>query len=177
MALMPGVPHRRKAPGTRADERPQRQRGGLVLAGDGDGRPLEKPPADADKRVHALWDSMMADPVARAILGGCASVALARYWALQGEWWGLYDEIEQIGKRAQGLAWSTAQRHRAERRRLRSELSKLTEDLRKLETDWGLSPVGRLRLGVLYQQARGPLAAEDVDGGDEGEEVPDPPPL
>ena len=178
MALMPGVPHRRKAPGTRADERPQRQRGDIVLLADGDVRPPAPPPADADERVHELWGAVVSDPVAMKIVSGCEPVALRRYWTMWGQWWQLADEIADLGRRAAQLTWKSALERRAERRRLRAEMAKLTEDLRRLETDWGLSPVGRLRLGVLIQQARGVSRGDDdVDGGDAGEEVPDPPPL
>ena len=135
---------------------PRRQHSETVIVLDEEAAALRPLPATiTDERLREQWESMSADPIAMKIVGGCEPLALDRYWFEWEEWWRLQDEIAQLGGMVRAASTLSQQaRLRVERRRLRTEMHRTTEVLRRLETDWGLSPVGRLRLGVLIQRTR-----------------------
>lgn len=106
-----------------------------------------KPPAgllaSSIRRWEALWDS----PVSKAIDVSADSHRLERWIQAVDE----YDRTNKVFRRARLVKGSTGQ---PRLNPLSSYLAQLSAEIHRAETELGLTPMARLRLGVAYGQAQ-----------------------
>ena len=124
-----------------------RKRTGIALTRTPDARPVPRAPAglltSSRKRWRAYWESNLAQAVDRQV-----DLARIERWILTSD---EYEKVSATLKQVPLVKGSTGQ---PAMNPLLSYLSVLLAELRAAETELGMTPLARQRLGIAYGQAR-----------------------